>query len=377
MIRLIQLPQTFPSYLPLPFRDAMPSPSKRCLLSCVLASHIAIGLASLAAAADRIILTDGDELSGSVFSLGPDAIEIETEDGRQSLSVTEYRVVAFDGEPSALEEARQQLERGDPAAAVAALADVEAGDLADADRRIRDEYAYLNALATAQAAAPPQAAGAAAALASFLEQNPRSHHTYAAWESLGDLYAGQGRLDQATAAYRELDGGPPALRVRAAATQGRMLAAAGRPADALRQFETAAGIADDSSDPALVRQRQEASLGMARCQAQVGKPDQGVATVRSLIEAADPGDDQLLATAFAALGACQRAGGKTEDALISFLTVDLVYDRAPAARAEALANLVELWNDASQPERARAARAALMDSYPESHWAKNLAPPAG
>jgi tetratricopeptide (TPR) repeat protein len=337
---------------------------------------LAVCLTSPAARADRVILTDGDELVGSVFGLSPGEIEVETKDGNQTLSVTDYREVAFDGEPAALEEARGQLAAGDPAAAAATLAGVPVEDLADADRRVRDEHAYLTLLAAAEAAAPPQAAAATAALRDFLEQNPRSHHTYAAWEVIGDLLARQGRLDEAATAYRELDRGPPALRVRAAATQGRMLAAAGRPADALRQFEAAAGIAADASDPALILQQREATLGLARCLAEVGKAAQGIATVRGLIEAADPADDDLLASAFAALGACQRAGGQSEDALISFLTVDLVYDGVPAARAEALANLVELWASSNQPERSRAARATLAETYPDSPWTKKLAPPA-
>ena len=62
--------------------------------------------------------------------------------------------------------------------------------------------------------------------------------------------------------------------------------------------------------------------------------------------------------------------GREQDALISFLTVDLVYNATPESHAEALANLVELWEAAQHPERAREARQLLESSYPATRWAK-------
>lgn len=352
----------------------MPRSHRFIRLLPVLAAILVQVAAAPSRAADRVTLAAGDEITGTVFSLGPDAIEIETEDGGQKLSVTEYQAVAFDGEPDAFAEARRLLAEGKPKGAGEVLAGVSTADLADADRRIRDEHGYLTLLAAARAADSNEAA---AALESFLDRNPRSHHAYAAWETLGDVRARLGQLDQAAAAYRELASGPPALRVRAATAQGRMLAAVGKPAEALRQFEKAIEIPADDSDPAIGEQQRQASLGLARCLAAVGKPEEGAAAVRRLIDAADPADDDLLAAAFTALGVCQRAGGQADDALISFLTVDLVYDRVADARAEALANLVELWESANQPERARAARAVLSDSFPDSPWTAQATRPAG
>ena len=137
--------------------------------------------------------------------------------------------------------------------------------------------------------------------------------------------------------------------MRAAAAQGRLLAAAGKPADAIKKFEASAAISTEPGDTASTAEKQEAALGLARCLAAVGKADEATAAVRHLIAAADPADDALLATAFTALGTCQRAGGHTDDALIAFLTVDLVYNRQPAARAESLLNLVQLWEATNNP----------------------------
>ena len=71
------------------------------------------------------------------------------------------------------------------------------------------------------------------------------------------------------------------------------------------------------------------------------------------------------------------AGDKDQDALISFLTVDLVYNGSPESHAEALAKLSELWEKAKNPERAREARKLLQESYPTSPWAKKAAAAGG
>lgn len=329
------------------------------------------------AVADIVTLAGGDQLPGSVFSLAPDGIEIETEDGVRRLGVGEYRDVAFAGEPAEFGAARRSLAAGKPQEARETLASVPAEDLADQDRRIREEHDYLLRLSAALAAGPGESAAAADALADFLERNSRTHHAYAGREALGDLFARAGRVDEAAAAYRELERGPPAVRVRAAAALGRLLAQTGRPAEAIGRFQAAAAIETDPADAASVVQKREAALGLARCLAAVGRAAEGVAAVEQLIRDAEPDDGDLLARAYAALGACQRSGGSDADALISFLTVDLVHNRVAEVRAEALGNLVELWEATGNPERARAAKAALIDGFPDSSWARKLAKPDG
>jgi len=92
-----------------------------------------------------------------------------------------------------------------------------------------------------------------------------------------------------------------------------------------------------------------------------------------VILAADPEDRALLAAAYGSLGECQKdAPGSETDALISYLTVDLVYNTVPEWHARALFNLVELWQASNQPERSRQAAAMLRSTYPESPWTKRL-----
>ena len=92
-----------------------------------------------------------------------------------------------------------------------------------------------------------------------------------------------------------------------------------------------------------------------------------------IIKDSEPEDKELLGRAYNILGVAYRAmGGKEQDALIQFLTVDLVYNTGPDSHAEALFNLGELWDKGSNPERAREARQNLKAAYPTSPWAAKL-----
>lgn len=292
------------------------------LALALLVMAAAVGLAD-----DAVILSDGDRERGSIVSLAPDAVEIDVRGEIKKFSIADVREVMLDGEPEGLASARGLLLRRDGPGALEELTKIEAADIEEAEPRIREELAFVKAAATAQAATAADAAAAAQGLTAFLTRNARSHHFFDGHETLGDLYARLGKYTEAAAAYGELDRGPPALRVRSASKKARLLLEQGKPADAIKEFEAATKIPTEPGDAASVAQKGEAQLGMARCLAQTGKAAEGVALARSAIRAADPGDRDLLAAAFAALGECQRAvGGKEKDALISFLTVDLVYN---------------------------------------------------
>ncbi|NBW86049.1 MAG: hypothetical protein EBR23_04260, partial [Planctomycetia bacterium] len=127
-------------------------------------------------------------------------------------------------------------------------------------------------------------------------------------------------------------------------------------------------------DVAGARAKREAELGRAQCLSRLEKAPDAIAAARGVIRQIDPDDKDLLGRAFNVLGDAQRsAGGRDEDAVIAYLTVDLVYNTAAETHAEALFNLVDLWQRTKNPERAREARQALESQYPNSPWTKRLA----
>jgi len=335
------------------------------------------GAAAVGQSMDRVKLLDRKEVSGEIAGVSPNDVEIQDSRGELvRVPVDRIREVWLAGEPDSLRNARGMLMRQDAAAALDELEKVTQDELDGASNLVLADMAFVRAAASGRVAAASGADVPAAekGLRAFLQAHPTSHQSYAAMEALAALLAAGGRYDDAAATLAPLGKGPPSLRVRAAAAKGRLYYDQGKFADALREFEAAERTETDPTDTASVRQKAEATLGRARCLARTGKGAEAVAVITKLVEGAGSEDADLLALAYAALGdAHAGTDGRREDAIIAFVRVDLVYNSVPDAHAEALFNLVGLWDNARNPERSRQVRQALEVTYPDSRWARKLA----
>jgi hypothetical protein len=112
-----------------------------------------------------------------------------------------------------------------------------------------------------------------------------------------------------------------------------------------------------------------AALGRAVCLSEAGKPDEGVAEAEKIITNGDSRDGELFARAYNALGYCHLKAGRTKDALLAYLHVDLMFYQDPAQHAEALYFLRGLWKDVDKTEQSLKARTLLKQRYPGSVWA--------
>lgn len=329
---------------------------------------------AVAQAPDRVVSTERT-VTGKVVSVSTDAVEIEERGELRKIPIDQIRDVQFGGEPQSLRAARSMLARGRAADAAEEVAKVGTEDLDGAEPLVLEELEFVKAAAAGRAvlaAAGSDPKDAGRMVKEFLDKHPQSHHFYDMQQLLGDLLVRAGKADAALAAYATLAQGPVALKVRSAAAKAGMLFDQQKFAEAMAEYDTA--LAFDASDEASAEQKRGAELGKARCLAQLGKNADAVALVQGVIKRADPEEKELLGRAYNVLGGAFRmAGDKDQDALISFLTVDLVYNVSPDSHAEALANLAELWEKGKNPERAREARKSLQDSYPSSPWAKKVA----
>ena len=331
-----------------------------------------------AQAPDRVVSTGGT-VTGKVVSGTKDGVEVEERSGEtRSIPIDQIRDLQFGGEPQSLRAARSMLARGRAADAVEEVAKVEAGELEGADPLVLQEVDFVKAAAAGRsvlaAGADPKDAGRL--VGEFLAKYPQSHHFYDLQQLLGDLLVRAGKADAAVAAYATLAKGPAAFKVRSAAAKAGMLFDQQKFAEAMAEYDAALAI--EADDDASAEQKRGAELGKARCLVQLGKNADAVALVQAIIKRADPEEKELLGRAYNVLGGAYRAAGdKDQDALISYLTVDLVYNGSPESHAEALARLAELWEKAKNPERAGEARKLLKDSYPTSPWAKKVAAAGG
>lgn len=347
----------------------------------LLVGTLAIGwLAMPAGAADRLVTTT-ETLLGELVGMTPAAIEFRRQgaSGRpETIPVDSVVRLSLETEPSRVTEARQLLEQAAFQAATEVISEVTPVELEVASAAVRGEYAFVKAAAAGrQAAASGQnLAAGLAAVTDFLDRFSRSIHRYPMLELAGDLELASGRPAAAIALYEELATGPPSLAIRAARLQGEALLAAGERAEAARVF---ASVADQPArDAASRRERAAARLGEAACLIALDRPAKAVSLVQAVVAAADPPADsdaasqRQLARAYALLGRACLTDGRDQDALIAYLTVDLVHSGDPESHAEALFRLHDLWNRGRYPQRAGEARRRLEQTYPASAWAGRL-----
>ena len=326
---------------------------------------------------DRVRLLDRKEVTGEITSVSPDAVEVaDARSGEtKKVPIEMIRDVLIGDEPDVVRNARGMLQRNDGARALAELENLTAEDKDGASDLVLAEVDFVQAGASAVRAIATGADQDAAVkgLRAFLAKHGNSHHTYEVWELLGNLLGRTGKFPEAAQAYAALEKGPPAYRVRAARAKAGLLFEQGNYAEAAREYENATKIETNPEDQASARQKRAADLGRARCVARQGKAPEAITMIDAVVQAADPEDGDTLAIAYNALGDAHRAGGKDQDALLAFLTVDLVYNGLPESHAEALFNLAQLWEKAGNPERSREARQALEAGYPDSPWTRKLA----
>lgn len=352
-------------------------------LRTVVPLAIAVGgLAWWPAAAQipgRVIYTQpvgtASGLSGSILSVSPIAVEIEVRGETQKVPIERIREVTFVGEPESLKDARVAIAQGTPGQALDELAKINAADLQGLEQLIIDELAFAKAAAVGGQAAlsGEKVAEGLQAVQDYLTKHPQTHHSFPMQELLSRLLARSGKYGEAAAALAPLDRGPPAYRIRAAAGRAGLYYDQKKYAEAAKEFEAASKIPTDDADEPSSLQKRVALLGAARCLSREGKADEAVGLIQQTIAACSADDVEVLAPAYAAIGDAMRIAGKDQDAIIAYLTVDLVHNKMPDSRAEALFNLAELWDKNRYPQRAETAREQLVQAYPDSLWARKLA----
>jgi tetratricopeptide (TPR) repeat protein len=180
-----------------------------------------------------------------------------------------------------------------------------------------------------------------------------------------------GNYSKAEEYYARLAKAPwPDYKMRAQIAMGRALLAQGKTAEANKAFDEV--VINEAPGDLAESQRMAAKVGKARCLAAADKTDQAIKTLEDIIAKADADNTELHALAYNALGSSLRKAGKSKEALLAYLHVDLLYSSIPEAHAEALANLEQLFNELHKPVHAKEVRAVLDDRYKNSRWARGV-----
>ena len=320
-------------------------------------------LVATAACADDTVRTVGNKtLRCTVTGITATEVTLEQNSISETVPVNEVELIAFDGEPPALTRARSEATAGKFDEALASL---ERLDPASYKRlELRQEIDFYKAYVPAQLAllGSGKINEAASAMFAFAKSHTTSWHYYEACQVVGDLAVAVKNYQVAQTYYGNLSKAPwPDFKMRANVALAYALVAQGKMADALPLFE--AVLSSDARGDLADRQKLAATLGKARCLASAQKLDEAVKMVREVIANSSPEDVALNAQAYNALGGIYRKSHKTDDALLAFLHVELLYPSIPKERIEALENLKDLWTDKQRPDRARETERILRDEY--------------
>ena len=249
-----------------------------------------------------------------------------------------------------------------------------AREVSAAQANLKTDLEFLIARTTAKLAAeePALAADAAKKLDEFLKAHPENFRYYEAVLLLGNVHLAGKNGAAARAAFQQLSQAPwDDYRLAARNAAGRLLLAEDKVDEALREFE--AVLASTSSEKVSAAARHEASMGKATCLERKKDFAQAAQVYEQILEDAVEEDTALQAEVSVRLGSCLQAAGKTREAILAYLRVDLLFSKEQRWRPEALYHLSQLWERDSKPDRAAAAATALQTDYPNSDWAKKLA----
>ena len=321
-------------------------------------------------ALDTVKTTKGAQ-GGRVVGMSPLKVDLEQGAGgdvAKEIPVNQVVTILFEDDPSELKTAKTHIVAGRFAEAQQALERIKD----DVNRpEIQQDIEFYKALCAARLAlgGSGKIADAGRLMKAFADAHKGSYHYFEAAETAGDLLVAVRQYGLAAEYYARLEKAPwTDYKMRAGVAAGRAFLAQGKTDEALKSFDKVLATAADGE--LADAQRAMANLGKAGVLAAAKKPDEAIKLVEAILQKADPEDVQLMARAYNVLGTAQRQAGRTKEALLAFLHVDVLYSGVPEAHAEALANLADLWKEVHKTERAQRAQKTLEEQYPDSPWVK-------
>lgn len=343
---------------------------RRALLG--IAAWLGFWGASAVDAADVVKTLDA-KLEGQVTATTPTEVTLRQDDTTKSIPVNQIEWIAFEDEPAALRRARDFVAQQRYEEAAKALDNLR---LEEVQRKeIREDIEFFRALSAAKLALEGsyEPAEAEKQLEAFLSTCAQSYHILAANQAAGELFMAAGQFAKAKEHYERVGKAPwPEYKLRAAVAVGQILVAEGKPQDALKYFQYV--LDSKGGNQQAAAQRSVALLGKARCLAETGQPDEAIPLAEQVIRQADAEDHELLGRAYLVLGIALCKAGRMQEALFALLRVDTMYSGNREVHAEALYQLIPVWNALKKPDRAQEARRTLTEQYGESRWAKTVPP---
>lgn len=336
--------------------------------SCLLAFSL-ITLLGNDIIAETIDTKSGRGYRGKITQMNANSITLtETNGTVQTIPAHNVKRITFDGEPTQLRTARKSLAEGQYNRVEEVLSAVKtANTLQEIEKN------YLIAIASAQLALRGEGGktitGSRKALATFVNEasNNKWYQYFQAIETFGDIEVASNNLEGAIAQYQVLlKSSSDEIKLLGQFKSANVYVLLGKFNDAKTIFS--AVQKNQSNDPGSVKMKILSNIGTARCNAESGDAKSGIEAILDIIKKEDPSDMKLFGNAYNALGHCYAKNGQKKEALLSFLHTDVLYQREAEVHAEALFQLVKLWQEDQKPAQSLEARKLLTNKYRNTFW---------
>jgi tetratricopeptide (TPR) repeat protein len=210
-----------------------------------------------------------------------------------------------------------------------------------------------------------------ALLEKFRTAHPTSFRYYEALRLLAELYMTKGDVEKGNAALQAMGDAPWAdFKMEADVLRAKVALAHDDVAGALKALDSV--IAVNPASAAEKSRRYEALLTKASCLQKQTKYQQATDVLGSILDEASDEDTKTLAETCIRLGDCYQAGGRTKEAILAYLRVDILFPKEKKQHAEALYYLSRLLAQDGKPDKAAEAAARLQERYPRSPWTARL-----
>lgn len=323
---------------------------------------------SWAAAADKVYPKNGVPASGKIKSISRTEVVITARGKDQKFAIGDILKVAFDGEPSGLERARDQYLNGQYDQALEEIKKLGAEDANS--EQVRQDIVFYRWFCEGKQGMVGQGDvnKAIAGLSQLASKNANSHHMLEISAALGELNMSIGKPDEAIRYYAFLARATdPALQLQGKYQLGMADLAKDDVAGAKAKLEQVSK--QKTSSPEEARFANLAKVGVAICLQREGDVKTALSQLNALAKKLDNTDHDLYGRVINARGQCYKATGNTKFALQDFLMTDLMFFTAAEPHAEALYELQSLWQSEGNPIAAAAAKKKLTTQYASSVWA--------
>jgi tetratricopeptide (TPR) repeat protein len=195
---------------------------------------------------------------------------------------------------------------------------------------------------------------------------------FEALKLLARLYMAKSDVEKADATMKLLLEAPwTDFKMEADILQAQVALASGKTEAALGPIENVLRV--KPSSPGELSRRYEALLLKATCLQKEGKFPEAIDVLTGILDEAGEDDTKTLAETCVRLGDCYQAAGRTKEAILSYLRVDILFPKEKSQHAEALYYLSRLFVQDGKPDKSADAQARLQQSYPHSPWTSKLA----